>query len=511
MALEETVARLSRNEKRVLLALKDMAGSGNAQAIVSAGGFSSMVEVMNASAWLQSKSLVRFSESVTVTACLEKEGREAATNGLAERRAIILLDKEGGKAAASALSDSGALQAFEVPIALGWLKRKGWADISKEGDKTMLTLTQEGRAALSAKGRDEEVLAMLHDAGGMNSSELDREALNLLKGRKGIVSEKEQVIRTVSLTEEGVAALEPGIGIKEEVSSITPELIKSGGWRNVEIRPYDVGSFAPAVYGAKPHPLRQLIDRIRRIFLDMGFTEIEGDFVESAFWNMDALFIPQDHPAREMQDTFYCSDPARAEIREKELLDTVASIHENGGSTGSAGWGYKFDRATAERMLLRTHTTVNTLQYLRDHPEPPCKVFSVGRVFRKESLDATHLPEFHQVEGIICERGANFSMLVGIIREFYKRMDFDEIRFRPAYFPYTEPSMEVDVFWHGRWMELGGSGIFRPEVTEPVGVKEPVLAWGLGLERLAMMVFGLKDIRDLYVSDINWLKETPLV
>jgi phenylalanyl-tRNA synthetase alpha chain len=255
----------------------------------------------------------------------------------------------------------------------------------------------------------------------------------------------------------------------------------------------------------------KLIDDIRQIFVEMGFQEIQGDYVESCFWNMDVLFIPQDHPAREMQDTFYCKTPARLPITEKPLLEEIARVHENGGKTGSTGWGASFSKTEGERALLRTHTTVNTIRYLYHHPTPPCKVFSLERVFRKENIDTTHLPEFYQIEGIIHEEHANFRQLIGILKEFYHRIGFEKIRFRPGYFPYTEPSMEVEVFWNGKWMELGGSGIFRPEVTEPVGVKNPVLAWGLGLERLAMLRYGLNDIRSLYISDIDWLRNTPLV
>jgi phenylalanyl-tRNA synthetase alpha chain len=254
-----------------------------------------------------------------------------------------------------------------------------------------------------------------------------------------------------------------------------------------------------------------LISEIRQIFVEMGFQEIQGDYVESCFWNMDVLFIPQDHPAREMQDTFYCKVPSTLSIPEQELVQEVARVHENGGTTGSTGWGSVFSKTEGERALLRTHTTVNTIRYLYHHPKPPCKVFSLERVFRNEDIDTTHLPEFYQIEGIIYEENANFRQLIGILKEFYRRMGFEKIRFRPGYFPYTEPSMEVEVFWNGRWMELGGSGIFRPEVTEPIGVKTPVLAWGLGLERLAMLRYDLTDIRSLYLSDLDWLRKTPLL
>ncbi len=310
---------------------------------------------------------------------------------------------------------------------------------------------------------------------------------------------------------EGKKVIEKGIEIKDEISQITSNIIKTGEWKNKTIRPYDIHAFAPAKYGGKAHPLVDLISKIRQIFLEIGFQEIEGDFVESCFWNMDVLFIPQDHPAREMQDTLYCKAPSEIEINEKDLVDSIAKIHEDGGITSSSGWGYKFSKNEGKRALLRTHTTVNTIRYLYNNPEPPCKIFSIGRVFRKENIDTTHLPEFFQIEGIVHEENTNFRQLIGILKEFYRRMGFEKIRFRPAYFPYTEPSMEIDVFWNNEWMELGGSGIFRPEVTEPIGIKNPVLAWGLGLERLAMLKFGLTDIRKLYVSDLEWLRKKSLI
>ena len=250
--------------------------------------------------------------------------------------------------------------------------------------------------------------------------------------------------------------------------------------------------------------------RIKQIFLSMGFDEIKSQYVQPAFWNMDALFIPQDHPAREMQDTLYTMNPERFDLSDRDLVKKIRLIHENGWTTGSRGWGYEWKEKTAEKALLRTHTTVETIKYLSHHSDPPVKVFSIDRVFRNEAIDATHLPEFHQIEGIVMEKDASFSMLIGILKEFYRRMGFENIRIRPAYFPYTEPSLEVEVLFEGRWLELGGAGIFRPEVLAPFGIKYPVLAWGLGLERLAMMIYDLSDIRDLYLSDINWLKSTPV-
>ncbi|HEX2021186.1 MAG TPA: phenylalanine--tRNA ligase subunit alpha, partial [Candidatus Thermoplasmatota archaeon] len=198
-----------------------------------------------------------------------------------------------------------------------------------------------------------------------------------------------------------------------------------------------------------------------------------------------------------------------------DLLDSevekVKAVHEHGGGTGSRGWRSAWSREVAEQMLLRTHTTVDTIQYLARHPRPPVKVFSVDRVFRNEAIDATHLPEFHQVEGIVMEEGANLRQLIGLLREFYRRMGFERVTVRPSYYPYTEPSLDIAVWYNNKWLELGGAGIFRQEVTKPWGIETPVLAWGLGLERLAMLKFGLKDLRELYVSDVEWLRNAPIV
>ena len=198
-------------------------------------------------------------------------------------------------------------------------------------------------------------------------------------------------------------------------------------------------------------------------------------------------------------------------VLDKKLLADWKAIHEHGGDTESTGWGGEFDPEISQKGLLRTHTTVNTIQYLAENPEDSCRVFAIDRVFRKESIDKTHLPEFHQIEGIIMEPGANLGMLVTTLKTFYEKMGYPEVRVRPAYFPYTEPSLEVEVKWRGKWLELGGAGIFRPEVTEPLGIKDPVCAWGMGLERLAMLVLGLDDIRQLYISDLEWLRNQPIL
>jgi len=234
--------------------------------------------------------------------------------------------------------------------------------------------------------------------------------------------------------------------------------------------------------------------------------EIKGQIIQSSFWNFDALFQPQDHPAREMQDTFYLD--SKAQIPD---FARVKEMHECGGAVGSTGWGGCWSAEVAKQEVLRTHTTAVTIKYLADHPEPPVKAFGIDRVYRREAIDATHTPEFEQLEGVVMDEGVTFRHLLGVLKEFYAKMGFEEVRFRPGYFPYTEPSVEPEVFIDGLgWVELGGAGVFRREVTAPFGIEHPVLAWGLGVSRVAMLKLGLKDLRLLYQSDMEWLRQTPV-
>ncbi len=516
-------AELSPLEKHVLVALGALDGKATPEDILEKSGLTELVQVMNASSWLQAKGLVRHEETMRTYVSLGKGGAAARENGLPERRALDAIHAAGGEATMSGIVAAGSVDKAEISVAIGWLKRKGLANIRKEDGDTILSLTDAGREAQGAPMPDEALLDQVAD-GEVPEGDVDAATLKVILGRQDLVKKRDEITRLIHLSSKGRVVLDKGVEIKEQIAQLTPQLIATGAWKDMDIRGYDITAFAPVMTGGKKHPLRQIIDRIRLVYLEMGFGEIEGPFVRSAFWNMDALYIPQDHPARAMQDTFYLDEPATANLAPdsdaREFVNAVKAIHEDGGDTGGTGWrNPDWRREIAEQNLLRTHTTPDTVQALRDHaiaypdPEtrPALKVFSVDRVFRNEALDATHLPEFHQVEGIVMEKGANFRQLIGLLKEFYAKMGFDQIRVRPAYFPYTEPSLELEVYYNDRWMELGGAGIFRPEVTKPLGITEPVLAWGLGLERLAMMTLGLKDLRELYVSDIEWLRKAALV
>jgi phenylalanyl-tRNA synthetase alpha chain len=266
--------------------------------------------------------------------------------------------------------------------------------------------------------------------------------------------------------------------------------------------PIDVISRVSSVYPGRTHPLTDLIEEIKEIFVSLGFTEIEGETIQPAFWNFDALFIPQDHPAREMQDTFYLKDMKRIDTARSQQIQGVSQTHNK-------WWNYTWDLAKSERLVLRTHTTPVTLRYLADNGTENARIFSIGKVFRNEKMSYKHLVEFSQVEGVVTGSNVSLTDLMGLQTEFYKKLGIKRVKFWPTYFPYTEPSLQSMIFNDNldRWVELFGMGIFRPQVTEPLGIINPVLAWGGGIERIAMLRFGLSDVREIYNNKLDWLRK----
>jgi len=489
---------LHPHEVKVLKALSNGEWS-NPEKTSSEAGLDSDA-VLRAVSWLKTKEFIESPEEIRIEVSLGDEGIEYAKKGLPERRLMNAIGKEIGIAELKKKVDSETFK-----IGFGWLRKKGVITFS-EGLVKIID---------SSETEDEKLLILLKEKRKLIVNDLskkEQEAVEQLKARKNVIKLSEEKIIKFKVTKKGISASK-SLKIGDSLSQLTPELITSSGWKNKKFRPYDVSVYVKPEYPAKKHPLQVELERIRRIFISMGFSEISGNFVESSFWNFDALFTAQDHPVRDMHDTFYLKKPSKIDIPGFDRLwKDVAKTHESGGSTGSAGWQYKWDKSKSYRTVLRTHTTAVTARYLSGlSPEDlPVKVFSLGKTFRNESLDYKHLPEFYQVEGIVVDKNATFRNLLSILKEFYDQMGF-KVRFRPAYFPYTEMSVEPEVYFEekGEWIELGGSGIFRPEVVRPLlGFDCPVLAWGLGVDRVVALKLGLKDIRNLYVSDLDWLRKT---
>ncbi|KYC44568.1 MAG: Phenylalanine--tRNA ligase alpha subunit [Candidatus Methanofastidiosum methylothiophilum] len=491
---------LSKQEKIILKVLGDLEGNSTPEEIAKLSGLPE-VAVMRTLLYLSSKKLVLVDEKAIASLALTKEGEKSLDEGLIEK-ILIKGIKENIPLSKIELTEE------ERNIAIGIARRNGWISIEKINDALSFSLTNKGIIALKEKTLEEIALEDIHKKKIVNDN-----ILNILIKRK-LVEKKLDTVRKVFLTELGKTEISKGIEITEEISELTPEILKNQNWRNVTLKRFDVSSDVKVVYPSRKHFVNQAIEYIRKIWLEMGFREMSGPMIDTSFWVFDALFQPQDHPARDMQDTFFVESPRFGQIDPK-LSDKICAMHEHGGDINSKGWGYNWDKKISEEYVLRTHTTslsVRTLSTLK--PEDlPAKFFSVGKVFRNEKLDWKHLFEFYQTDGIVVDEDANFKHLLGYLKRFLNKMGHSKIRFRPAYFPYTEPSIEVDIYNKnkGEWVELLGAGIFRPEVVVPLlGKDVPVLAWGPGFGRLIMEYYGLTDIRQKYMNDLDMMKKLPI-
>jgi len=473
------MAELTYNEKRLLAVLAE---KKQVDAATLAAALNTTEDAVVQWAHLASdRGFVRLERTIEHTYDYSEEGRVYLKNGLPETQVFNSFDES---IKFSTLQQHPSF----TKIGFGQLRKKQKVDL-KDG----IVFKVSG-----ASTQDEELALKKPVVGGIREKELVR---------RGILLETESVTHRVFITPQGAALVAQGLDLSEEVGTLTRDQILSGAWKSLSLRKYHVDKLPKVAYCGKIHPYQRLIDEMRQIFLKMGFSEIHGGIVQSSFWNFDALFQPQDHPAREMQDTFYLKE----HMPLPDGWERVRDMHERGGGTSSTGWGGTWDVKKAEQSVLRTHTTALSIQHLAAHTQPPVKAFCIDRVYRREAIDPTHTPEFEQLEGIVMDEGVGFRHLLGFLKEFYARMGFLDVRFRPGYFPYTEPSVEPEVYVDGLgWVEMGGAGIFREEVTAPFGIEYPVLAWGLGVSRVAMLKLGLKDLRLLYRSDIDWIRQSPI-
>ncbi len=471
------MAELTQNEKRLLAILEK---EKKADAPHLAGMLEATPEAVVQWAHLAQDNGLALVERIVVKEFVyTDEGKVYLTKGLPETQLFRFI------LPGTTLADLQKHEAFK--IGFGQLRKKGLVKVDGSSvAKTPGVSTDPDEAALK------------------NPSETDPRTKDLIK--RGILQESETVRYTIAITPPGLDLVKQGLDLRGETGTLTRDQIISGEWKNLNLRKYDVSKLPKKAYPGKIHPYQRIIAEMREILLEMGFTELYGGIVQQSYWNFDALFQPQDHPAREMQDTFYL----RETLPLPPGYEKVKAMHESGGETSSTGWGGIWKEEKAEQCVLRTHTTSVSIQHLANNPNPPVKAFCIGRVYRRETIDTTHLAEFEQLEGIVMDEDVTFGNLLGILREFYHRMGFEGVRFKPSYYPYTEPSLDAEVYVEGiGWIEMGGAGIFREEVTAPLGINYPVLAWGLGVSRIAMLRLGLKDLRYLHKSDVAFLRETP--
>lgn len=318
--------------------------------------------------------------------------------------------------------------------------------------------------------------------------------------------------------------------MQHQATDLTSEMLHNKKWQNTPFKAYNYSAAGLLPTGGHLHPLLKVREQYREIFFALGFSEMPtNQYVESSFWNFDALFQPQQHPSRDAHDTFFISGSTATSNSKQmygEFMERVRKVHETGEGCDSLGYRTVWSEEEAQKNILRTHTTAVSSRMLyklaeaakksKDGRFPPTKLFSIDRVFRNETLDATHLAEFHQIEGVVADYGLTLGDLVGMLKAFFARLGMTQLRFKPAFNPYTEPSMEVFALHPGlgRWIEVGNSGFFRPEMLRPLGLPAgiAIIGWGLSLERPTMIKYGIANIRDLFGHkvDLSIVQTNPI-
>jgi len=496
---------VSQSQARVLQALIESEGAKTPDELAKRSGLADSA-VARAVLSLSQNGLVRERVEKKTELTLTMEGKSFLEEGLPERRIVSTVAKSGGRLGLrEALSRAGLDEKY-ASIVTGWISRKRWGRIEKADSDPQVVVDRE-----PTSDEDEQVLARLKN-GSIILEELPaslREAAQRLI-KRSLLEARIRNLREIEITPDGRGAV-AGTSVRQEVSLLTGEMISSGEWERVKLRSYNVSSPVPQVFPGKYHPYLRFLRMVKRKLVAIGFREAVGPLVETAFINCDCLYMPQNHPAREIHDLYYLKDPSRASLEQYgDLVRRVAETHENGWKTGSTGWRYKFSLDESSKLILRSHGTALSVRSMTSKDlQIPGKYFAIARCFRPDMLDKTHLTEFNQAEGIVLDPSLNLRNLLGILEMFAREVaGADRVRFKPDYFPFTEPSVELQAYREGvGWMEFGGSGIFRPEVTEPLGVKVPVLAWGLGIDRLYMMHRKIQDIRQLFTSDLEWIRD----
>lgn len=493
----------------------------------AAADHESQIVILGALNSLASRDMIAYTTQETTSHVLTPEGAQIALEGSHEARVWAALPPKGQGAAITSKQLEAVVGSETAKIGQGRAFKNKW--IAKEGDGLV-------KVAESVQDATQLEMREVDSTGTLKAGE---KALAELRKRKLIVQRKGQWFTV----RKGPAF---STSIAKPETDLTIDMLATGSWKTSTYKKYNFEAEGLPPNGGAFHPLLKVREEIRNIFLEMGFAEMPtSSFVESGFWCFDALFVPQQHPAREVQDTFYLSDPSTSLPPPASYYSRVSKVHEHGGY-GSMGYRAPWSDAETRKLLLRTHTTASSASMLYKlaakcrgedtddsvneqaaHPGAsakdgddgfrPAKLFSIDRVFRNETMDATHLAEFHQVEGVVADRGLTLADLIGFMRVFFKKMGIENLRFKPAYNPYTEPSLEIFAFHPqlGKWVEVGNSGMFRPEMLEPMGFPKDVHVhgWGIGLERPTMIRYGISNIRTLvgHKVSIEGVETSPAV
>ena len=447
---------------------------------------------------LRSKHLATLDEEHLDERRLTPRGQAALDHGLPERRFLDALARRGGSLTPDAALSEG-LSEDERSAAIGILRRRRYLE---EGLPFRL---RAGVPDATAHLPEELVLKQVANGEG----EID-DAIYTALERRGLVRTEHRSLKRWAPSDEGRRIAIASAG-EDLLGAVTPALLASGGWRDRSFRSYDVRAPIPLVAGVRQNRYVTWLEEVEDVLVGLGFEQAEGPLLETEFWNNDVLFMPQDHPARSIHDAFAVQG-VQGHPPAEGLLARVAAVQEGRPMPGESrplgpGWGVPYDPAIGARAILRSQTTAVSARFLSRRPKPPFRMFSVDRNFRREEVDARHHLEFAQCEGIVGEEGVDLRHLIGMFREFAEALGIRELKIRPSYFPFTEPSIEGYVRHprHG-WMEIFPGGLFRPEVLRPLGIDVPVIAWGIGIGRISLVALGLNDIRELFADDLPTLR-----
>jgi len=468
-------------DRKVLSALSSHKGELAASALAEKAGVP-LSSVMSVLAGLESDGLASVRREEKTALELTDEGKQAVKNGLPERRLVQALGKKA-LALSEAFSKAG-LSSAEQGIALMWAKKSGAVKIDAGKAIVVSDKPSDSEKALDALAAGKKVDA------------------SILLQRKLAVQTSDKTV-FASVTAAGKSALKDDGSV---VSVLTPDMLKSGSWKGKKFRSYDLKTVVAPVLAGRKHPYQEFLQTMRDKLVGLGFREVDGSLVETEFWNMDSLFMAQDHPARDLHDVFYVDQPSHGTLPDESFVQKVKKAHEE-GLEGSKGWRYSWDPRISARLIARSHDTGISSRELYRSKEFPDRVFFIARVFRPDEIDWKHFIEFSQLGGYVAGN-IQFSDLLGQLRTFAQEVfDAEEVKFVPSYFPFTEPSVELYAKIPGRgWAEVGGAGMFRPEMLSALGVHVPVVAWGLGIDRLAMVSMGITDIRELFSHDLGYLR-----
>ena len=470
--------------------------------------------------WLSGKGLINeLRRSAAVFYELTDLGREWKEKGSPEERIVELVKNRPGSLKLPDIAQTLNIENKDIGSAFGSLSKLGVLSMDNNKNVNMGSALPEHFAVI--RGLLEKGISAPLSEAALSPGE--KSAMSGLAKKRGAADapfrqiDRETVFFGFTVEQDGscpaemaAAALKAAGITGDEIGTLTPAMLEDGNWKGKTFRSYNVKTPPVRLTPGRSNPYAKFLENVKDKLVSLGFEEFDGPLVETEFWNSDALFMPQFHSARDIHDAYSIADTstkdgiARAKSIDEPWLSNVASAHENGGATGSRGWNYSFDRDFTRRLILRSQGTVLSAKTL-PAAKIPGKYFGIVRCFRYDRVDATHLPDFYQTEGIVLGENVNLRTLLGMLEMFALEVaGAKEVKYVPGYFPFTEPSIEVHIKHPVLgWFELGGSGIFRPEVTESLGVNVPVAAWGIGIDRMALMALGLNDLRELFSFDIE--------